>query len=67
MKCRSSRSNEEKLLCFLLDIKLNFDSHISSLCKKADQNLSALARINHHLTPDHKTLLLNSGCLLIDI
>ena len=43
-------SNEEKLLGILLDSKLNFDSHIKSLCKKAGQELSALARINHYLT-----------------
>ena len=53
-------SNEEKLLGILLDSKLNFDSHITSLCKKAGQKLSGLARINHHLTPDQKLLLLNS-------
>ena len=53
-------SNEEKLLVILLDSKLNFGSRITSLCKKADQKLSALARINHYLTPDQKLLLLNS-------
>ena len=53
-------SNEEKLLGNLLDSKLNFDSHITSLCKKAGQKLSALARINHYLTPDQNLLLLNS-------
>ena len=53
-------SNEEKLLGILLDSKLNFDSHITSLCKKAGQKLSALARINHYLTQDQKLLLLNS-------
>ena len=45
-------SNEEKLLGILLDNKLNFDSHITSLCKKACQKLSALARINHYVTQD---------------
>ena len=55
-----SSSNEEKLLGILLDSKLNFDSHITSLCKKADQTLSAIARINHYLAPDQKLLLLNS-------
>ena len=35
-------SNEEKLLGILLDGKLNFDSHITSLCKKAGQNLVLL-------------------------
>ena len=39
---------------------MNFDSHITSLCKKAGQKLSALARINHYLTQDQKLLLLNS-------
>ena len=53
-------SNEEKLFGILLDSKLNFDSHITSLCKKAGQKLSALARINHYLTQDQKLLLLNS-------
>ena len=53
-------SNEEKLLDILLDRKLNFASYITSLCKKADQRLSALARIDHYLTPDQKILLLNS-------
>ena len=53
-------SNEKKLLGILLDSKLNFDSHITSLCKKAGQKLSALARINHYLTKDKLLLLLNS-------
>ena len=47
-------SNEEKLLGIFLDSKLNFDSDITYLCKKAGQKLSALARINHYLTPDQK-------------
>ena len=53
-------SNEEKLLDILLDSKLNFDSHITSLCKNAGQKLSALARISHYLSQDQKLLLLNS-------
>ena len=53
-------SNEEKLLGILLDSKLDFESHITSLCKKSGQKLSTLARINHYLTPDQKSLLLNS-------
>ena len=35
-------SNEEKLLGILLDSKLNFDSHITSLCKKQAKNLVLL-------------------------
>ena len=54
-----ANSNEEKLLGILLGSKLNFDSHITSLCKKVDQKISALAIINFYLTPNHKLLLLN--------
>ena len=54
-------SNEKILLGILLDSKLNFDSDIRSLCKKASQKFNALARINHYLTPDHKLLLLNAA------
>ena len=53
-------SSEEKVLGILLDSKLNCDSHITSLCKKAGQKLSALSRVNHYLTQDQKLLLLNS-------
>ena len=53
-------SNEEKLLGILLESKLNFDSRITSLFKKADQKLSALARKNHYPTPDQKILLFNA-------
>ena len=55
-----SSSNEEKLSGILLDSKLNFDFHITSLCKKAGQKLSALARTNHYLAQDQKLLLLNT-------
>ena len=42
-----ANSNEKKVLGIVLDGKLNFDSHIKSLCKKAGQKLSAFAKINH--------------------
>ena len=57
---RIASSNEEKLLGILLDSKLNFESHIIPLCKKAGQKLCALAGINHYFTKDQKLLLLNS-------
>ena len=53
-------SNEEKLLGILLDSTLNFGSHITFLCKKSQQKVSALARVNHYLTADQKLLLLNA-------
>ena len=38
-------SNEEKLLGIFLDRKLNFESHIGSLCRKAGQKIRTLARL----------------------
>ena len=35
----------EKLLCVKLNWKLNFDGHISDICKKGSGKLNALARI----------------------
>ena len=43
-------TNEEKLLGILLDNKLKFESHITSLCKKAGQKFSALVRVDHCFT-----------------
>ena len=45
-------SNAEILLGIFLDSKLNFESHIASLCRKADQKINALARLKNHLTSD---------------
>ena len=53
-------SNEEKLLGIFLDSKLNFESHIGSLCRKAGQKISALARLKNYLTSDQRNLLFNS-------
>ena len=53
-------SSYEKLLGILIDRDLSFDKHIKSLCRKAGQELNALARISNCLTHDQKRLLLNS-------
>ena len=53
-------SNYEKLLGILIDRDLSFDKPIKSLCRKAGQNINALARISNYLTDDQKRLLLNS-------
>ena len=52
-------SNEEKLLGIFLDSKLNFESHIGSLRRKAGQKISALARLKNYLTSDQRNLLLH--------
>ena len=53
-------SNEKKLLGIFLDSKLNFERNIGSLCRKADQKISALARLKNYLTSDQRNLLFNS-------
>ena len=53
-------SNEEKLLGIFLDRKLNFESHITSLYRKAGQKVNALARLKNYLKLDQRNLLLNS-------
>ena len=52
-------SSKEKLLG-VIDKKLNFKSHISSLCKKAIQKLHALARVSTFMDPGKLLLLMNS-------
>ena len=52
--------DEEKLLGNLLESKFDFDSHITSFCKKAGQILSAFTIIHHYLTSDQKILLSKS-------
>ena len=40
-------SNEEKLLGVLTDKNLSFDIHIKYMCRKANQKISALARLSN--------------------
>ena len=42
-------SDEEKLLGVLIDKKLNFKSHVNSLCKIARQKLHALTRVSVYI------------------
>ena len=52
-------SNEEKLLGIFVDSKLNFESHIGSICRTASQK-NVLARLKNYLTSDQRNLLLNT-------
>ena len=45
-----SCENEVKLLGVTIDFKLNFNSHISNICKKASKQLNCLKRIGKYLT-----------------
>ena len=53
-------SNEEKLLGIFLDSKLNFESHIGSLCRKAGKKINTLTRLKKYLKLNQRNLLLNS-------
>ena len=54
-------SNWEKLLGIFLDSKLNFQSNIGSLCRKACQKINALARLKNYSVSDQRNLPLNSA------
>ena len=65
-------SSEEKLLGIFLDSKLDFESDIGSLCRKAGQKISDLTRLKNYFSSDQRNLLLYSViksqftyCLLI--
>ena len=48
-------STEEKLLAVKFDSNLSFESHVTSLCKKASQKLHAFARISHYMDLNART------------
>ena len=43
-------SNHEKLLGITIDNDLNFNKHVTNLCKKANSKISALARVSPYMT-----------------
>ena len=49
-----------KLLGIKIDNNLNFDEHVSSLCKKANMKLHALSRISHLMNKDKLRLLMKA-------
>ena len=53
-------SNEEKLLGIFPDSKLNFESHIASLCRKAGQKINTSARLKNYFKSDQRNFILNS-------
>ena len=42
-------SKEQKILCFIIDNKLNFKSNVSELRKRASQKIAALSRLSSYL------------------
>ena len=53
-------SKEVTILGITIDNKLNFQSHIKNLCKKASQKLWALSRLSNYLNYTEKSLIFNS-------
>ena len=53
-------TNSIKLLGLTIDSKLNFNTHVESLCKKASQKVKALYRIRPYLNFTHSKLLYNT-------
>ena len=53
-------SNDEKLLGVIIDDNLNFNKHITNLCKKANRKISALIRVARYLTIKQRRELMNS-------
>ena len=53
-------SNTVKLLGVYIDKQLNFNEHVSKLCKKGNQKLQALARISRYLSKDKLKILMKT-------
>ena len=52
-------SNTVKLLGVCIDQKLNFDEHVTNICRSAANQLSVLQRLKQFLTFDQTKLLIN--------
>ena len=52
--------NSVKLLGITLDNKLNFNKHVSNICKKASQKLHALARISNYMCQKKLRILMKA-------
>ena len=53
-------SSSVKLLWVNIDNKLNFDEHVSKLCKKASQKIHALARISNCMSQDKLCIIMSA-------
>ena len=57
---RISNTRFKKLLVVTFDNQLNFNHHISNICKTASNKLHALARVSSYMDQDKKRILFNS-------
>ena len=58
--CTTDNSDCEKLLGVKIDLNLNFNDHISDLCKKTSRKISALARVTPFMGLSKRKLLMNA-------
>ena len=58
--CTVNNSQEEKLLGVLIDSNLNFEKHVSNICKKAGNKLFTLSRMSTYLGTDKLRLLMRA-------
>ena len=56
---RISNTRFEKLLGVTFDNQLNFNHHISKICKTASNKLHALARVSNYIDEDKRRILFN--------
>ena len=52
--------NSVKLLGVTIENKLNFNEHVDNICKKANNKLQALARIDKYLSPDKLRIIMKT-------
>ena len=55
-----SNSTDEKILGVYFDNKLNFNTHLMKLCKKASQKLHALARVSNLMSIKQRKIIMNA-------
>ena len=53
-------SNKQKLLGLQIDRNMNFNEHVSSLCKKAGKKLSIFARLSNFMSIKQRRVLMKS-------
>ena len=55
-----ANSDSEILLGITFDNELNFNAHVSNLCKKATNKLHALARVSYYMSIDKKRVIMKA-------
>jgi hypothetical protein len=59
-QCSSSKLDSVKLLGIEIDYQLNFDTHISTICRKASQQLNIIKRLGPYLNRLNKLTIFHT-------